>query len=82
MASRSSGRAAENGHQIARLRAGAEDEIDDDVRLQRTQRAGVRRKLFAIADDLARAGYRSRASVEDRQIGRGPERAAPHRWDG
>ena len=72
-----SGRAAEDGHHIARLAAGAEDQVDDDVRLQRAQHAGVRRQLSAIADDLARAGYRSRASVEDRQIGRGPRRAAP-----
>ena len=50
------GRAAEDAEELARLTAGAEDQVDDDVRLNRAKLAGVVAKLLPIAQDDWRLG--------------------------
>ena len=60
------GRATEQAHQIARLRAGAENQIDDDVRRRRAQRPGMLAERPPIADDLVGCGRR--AAVKDHDV--------------
>jgi len=59
------GRAAEQAHQLARLGAGAENQIDDDIRRRRAQRGRVIAEGPPIADDLAGCGRRAAVKDDD-----------------
>ena len=59
-------RAMKQAHQLARLRAGAENQIDDDDRSRRAQRVGMIPELPPVPDDLV---FRTRcAAVKDDDI--------------